>query len=224
MGKTSVKKQRYLIPLVTFFSFLMCIAVGFSTWVTTGPTSRYESGTIEADYVQTEGESVDCISFTSIESPRYYSGSEATGFVNSQGMYDRKNGMLSFTATINLTNARTVISTLNSAGTMILKIVLSTNTAISGLSGAINTLSISSNYSTNVIEDIPTLGSPAANPLDTNEILNINYPISGLTKANHALLTIKSELTFTFASDVFSTESTYFANGTHKFIIKLGAN
>ena len=226
-GKPNRYKNKILVALVALFTMLMCTSVGFATWITTGGSSSNVEGAFEVDNVVVGGETIDCITVTETHGPKYYNGSEASGFVSSAGLYDKKNGMLSFTSTINLTSARTIIASLNDTGTFNFKIKLSTNVAISGLTAAMDAttpLVLKSNYTTNVTADIPTYGSPTNNALGTNELINISYPISNLIKTNHSQLTIKANMTFSFASDVFSTEIANFQNGTHKFIITLGAD
>ena len=226
-GKPIRNKNKILVALVALFTMLMCTSIGFATWVSTGGSSSNVGGTIEADNIIAGGDPVDCITITETHGPKYYNGSEASGFVSSSGVYDKKNGTLSFTARINLTSARTVISTLNSNGVFNFHISLSTNTAISGLTAAMDTtipLALKSNYTTSNTEDIPTFGSASSSALGTNELINVSYPISHLQKTSHSQLTITGNMTFSFSSDVFSTEITNFQNGTHKFIIKLGAD
>ena len=226
-GKPNRYKNKILVALVALFTMLMCTSVGFATWITAGGSTANVNGAFEADNVVVGGETVDCITVSETSGPKYYSGSEASGFVNASGLYDKQNGTLSFVAVIDLTSARTIIDTLNSNGTFNFKIRLSTNTAISGLTAAMDTttpLVLKSNYTTNVTSDIPTYGSPTNASLGTNELINISYPINNLTKTNHSQLTIKANMTFSFASDVFSTEIANFQSGTHKFIITLGAD
>lgn len=226
-GRPNRYKNKILVALVALFTMLMCTSVGFAAWITTGGSSSTVNGLIEADNVEVGGESVDCITVTETHGPQYYNGSEGVGFVSYTGVYDKKNGTLSFVARVNLTSARTVIPTLNSAGTFNFHISLSTNTAISGLSAAMDPeipLKLKSNYTTSVTADIPTYGSPTSSVLGTNELLNVSYPISNLQKVSHSQLTITANMTFTFVNDVFTTEITNFQNGTHKFIITLGAD
>ena len=84
-----MKKTRYknkiLISLVALFTMLMCISVGFASWIVTGGSNALALGEIEADDVLTEptGESVDVITITSIEKYQY---AEGYGFVNG-GLY-----------------------------------------------------------------------------------------------------------------------------------------
>lgn len=226
-GKPNRYKNKFLVALVALFTMLMCTSVGFATWITAGGSNSTVNGNIEADSIVVGGESVDCITVTETHGPSYYNGSEGSGFVNKSGVYDKKNGTLSFTVRINLTSARTVISTLNSNGTFNFCLSLSTNVAISGLTAAMDSdipMILKSNYSTTNVEDIPAFGSPVSSTLSANELINLSYPISNLKKASHSQLTITCNMTFTFSSDVFTTEISNFQNGTHKFIIKLGAN
>lgn len=226
-GRPVFSKNKILVALVALFTMLMCVSVGFATWITTGGSNSSINGTIDADDVVSGGDNIDCITITSTSGPGYYNDSNGQGFVDKEGLYNKKSGTLSFVAVINLASARTVIPTLNSAGNFNFIISLSTNVSISGLTAAMDTdspLVLKSNYATNVAADIPAYGSPTSNTLGTNELINVTYPISHLSKTNHSQLTITGNMVFTFASDVFSSEITNLLNGNHKFVIKLGAS
>ena len=220
-GKPNRYKNKILVALVALFTMLMCTSVGFAAWITTGGGSASINGNIEADTVITgSGENVDCITISSVTGPAYYDGTEASGFVTIDGTYDKKNGYIAFAASINLTSARTVITTLNSNGTFNFNIALATNVAISGLTASVSELTVKSNY-TSVN---PFVGSPVSNSLGANELFNVRYPIGNLSSTNHTTLSIDCKIAFTFSSDVFSTELANFSNGTHKFVLTLGAN
>ena len=80
-------KNKILVALVALFTMLMCVSIGFASWVTSGATtSQSANGNIGADdYVETTGGDAYCIANLSINTFGYAQG---YGFVDqSTGRY-----------------------------------------------------------------------------------------------------------------------------------------
>lgn len=80
-GKSGLNKNKFLVALVALFSMIMCVSVGFASWMFAGGSvSKSTNGNIEADdYVEVTGGDAYCIRNLTINSFRYYQG---CGFVD----------------------------------------------------------------------------------------------------------------------------------------------
>ena len=120
--KYKVAKARLIIPLIALLCSIMCVSIGFSTWIATGSSSLSRQGNIDADDFLAST-NVDCISIIETVGIRYYSGTyESTsinGFVDSDGKYSATNGCISYKAEIDLESARPIISTISSSARII---------------------------------------------------------------------------------------------------------
>lgn len=125
-GKPALNKNKFLLALVALFTMLMCVSVGFASWLTTGAgTSTNTNGNIGADdYVETTGGDAYCISNMAINPFRYAQG---CGFVNEETESYASSITLTGTFTFNVSEARTAINSLGGSRTFSLKIELTTS-------------------------------------------------------------------------------------------------
>ena len=126
--RVSDNKTKIIIPLVTVGCALMCISVGFATWITTSGGTTSVLGQVQADDVDNagHGENVDVITITSIEPYQYAAG---YGFVNN-GVY-ASSVDLTGTCLFNVANGKSCFDSF-SGSSKSFKLDVTLSTALSG--------------------------------------------------------------------------------------------
>ena len=77
-NRSSKNKNKILIALVAFLSALMCVSIGFATWITTGGSLLSAKGEIETDTVRGE-EDLDVVTIDTLQDYQY---NQSYGFVD----------------------------------------------------------------------------------------------------------------------------------------------
>ena len=122
-GRPIFSKNKILVALVALFTMLMCVSVGFATWITTGGSNSTINGTIEADDVQGGGGpgNVDVITINTLNDYQY---KQSYGFVD-DGIFG-STLTLSGECTFDSTNAKSCINSYRSNKKFSLDIELTT--------------------------------------------------------------------------------------------------
>ena len=104
-------KNKILVALVALFTTLMCISVGFASWVVTSGSDALALGQIQADDVDNtaSGDNVDVISITRMDDLEY---GTSYGFVD-DGTY-KNNVNLSGSCTFDIENGKSCFTSLRS--------------------------------------------------------------------------------------------------------------
>ena len=124
-GRPIFSKNKILVALVALFTMLMCVSVGFATWITIGGSNSSTNGDIQADdFVETTSGEAQCISNTTINSFRYAAG---YGFVNETNGRYVSTIDLTGTFTFNVSEAKQAISSIVGSKQFGLKLELTTS-------------------------------------------------------------------------------------------------
>lgn len=109
-NKLNINKNKILISLVALFTMLMCVSVGFATWIATGGAFGNIYGNIDTDdYGEASSGNAYCISDLTINPLKCAKG---YGFVNeSNGSYSNTVA-LTGTFTFNVLEAKDAINSL----------------------------------------------------------------------------------------------------------------
>ena len=125
-GRPIHSKNKILVALVALFTMLMCVSVGFATWITTSGSSQNLNGNIETDdYVEiSSGEEAYCITNLVINKFRY---AQSYGFVNENNGSYTSSAYISGTFDFEVAEAKTAIQSLSSNKQFSLKLELTTS-------------------------------------------------------------------------------------------------
>lgn len=155
-GKPTRNKNKILVALVALFTMMMCVSIGFATWITAGGSSSDINGTIETDEVTGGGSGdVDVITINSLSDYQY---KESYGFVD-DGIFGNTL-ILSGECTFNTVNGKSSISSYrnNKKFSLNIELITALNGGFSGNNITSSEMSISSdNFVTSTI--IPTNNS-----------------------------------------------------------------
>ena len=112
MKKLSKNKNKILISLVALFCSLMCVSIGFATWITASDSYYNINGKFDADdYAQIPLGELQCVSDVNASNIRF---STNYGFVDEDlGIYSTSI-YITGSFTFNVSNAKLSISSMNS--------------------------------------------------------------------------------------------------------------
>ena len=120
-------KNKTLVTLVALFTTLLCVCVGFASWLVTGGSNALALGQVQADDVlpAPQGDDVDVISITDTANIEY---GTAYGFVN-DGTY-KNNVNLTGACSFDIENGKSCFTSLRSS-TKSFKLDVTLTTALS---------------------------------------------------------------------------------------------
>ena len=205
-GKPALNKNKFLLALVALFTMLMCVSVGFASWLTTsGGTSTNTNGNIGADdYVETTGGEAYCISNLSINTFGYAQG---YGFVNQETGRYVSSTALTGTFTFDVSEAKLSIDSVTGSRTFSLKLEFTT--------------SATSNFTYSNLTFTGFTNSPVSKSASSSATASAAYNIT-LTEAEYAESTISCgfSITMTYGASLSGFPS--LSTATYSVVITPG--